>query len=305
MLLLRESKKFYGPNGPFEDWSFLNILCSKFSNLDALQWVMATMLYERRHRRRSCNLTCDDLKKKSSPVLIYHLRHELIQGLLLEYITPAMKIAATATNDPSMVEAKVALEKFCAGYQSVAVYYERLDAKDTQWKAGLPKWCAVRLQKIFRQVMSGVRDGMLGNFLKHLPKKGWESITWKEHLKNASSWGDELEELEREFAAWKSPPKDPAGNMTGGQSPAETKEDPSLPPDEASPVAQLVAELGAMAKEQREHWVANVPEPGTVFFRWTEPTFWGSGPDNGCFKTCEEARSQKPAALSVAVDFNR
>ena len=176
-----------------------------------------------------------------------------------------MKIAATATNDPSMVEAKVALEKFCAGYQSVAVYYERLDAKDTQWKAGLPKWCAVRLQKIFRQVMSGVRDNLLGNFLNHPPRKGWECITWKEHLKNASSWGDELEELEREFAAWKSPPKELAEKIAGGQSPAETKEDPSLPPDKASPVTQLIAELGAMAKEQREHWVANVPEPSTVF----------------------------------------
>ena len=40
----------------------------------------------------------------------------------MEYITPAMKIAATATNDASMVEAKVALEKFCARYQSVAVF---------------------------------------------------------------------------------------------------------------------------------------------------------------------------------------
>ena len=80
MLLLRESKKFYGPNGPFEDWSFLNILCSKFSNLDALQWVMATMLYERRHRRRSSNLTCDDLKAARAnsrlALGVHHASHE-------------------------------------------------------------------------------------------------------------------------------------------------------------------------------------------------------------------------------------
>ena len=216
--LIAEGQRVCGRQCVFEDYSKLCILAGGGRSIEEIAWIMQQILLDQKLGKASDGYSQGELLKKGGPVSVYHLRKMAIQGILDQFVKPAMQVCA----DTSKEICKEALRTMMSNCQTPHSFARsRQDTSDTSAQ-GLPIWASLKVGKILRQVFDGAKDRGLMQLCHHLPKGGFQSIRYAKDISKLDVFADALADVAKDYESWAPSMRAPADEATGEDPPGTT-----------------------------------------------------------------------------------